>query len=602
MQEQINDYYKQQIVQFENEIKRFERLINVYSLLRLFALALALVIFYQCIKYDQIWLSIFTVLLFIIAFTWLVSKQNGFQKRKKYFFALKDVHYNELNTIDRKTNLYSDGSDFIDDLHPYSSDLDIFGKSSLFELINRCATIQGNITLANWLKKPASKTDILERQAFLKELKNKLSWKLHFQALLLFANTPSNDGVKALFLYLESSFEDAQKWIKIYVKFIPWLFLSLFIAAFFLPYVSLLLFFILVFNFFLTQSFHAKIQKTDSLIGKMSTIINHFSEAITAIKNEEWSSNLAKNLSANLKDNQKGKLSEQTKRFSQLISHLTLGLTSIGFVLNVIMVWNIRQLFAIEDWKKYNHDNLKQAFEVIANYEALISLASLHSNYPDWSFPTIQEGDSYTLIAKEIAHPLIQSHLRVSNDYFLKDEFKIDIITGSNMAGKSTFLRTLGINTVLALCGAPTCAKEMELSKILVFSYMRIRDSLNESTSTFKAELDRLQALLKILEGTEKIFFLIDEMLRGTNSVDKYLGSKALIEKLISQKAVGIVATHDLQIADLQQKHPDYIRNFHFDIQVAGEEMHFDYKLKVGECKTFNASLLLKRIGIFTGN
>ena len=166
------------------------------------------------------------------------------------------------------------------------------------------------------------------------------------------------------------------------------------------------------------------------------------------------------------------------------------------------------------------------------------------------------------------------------------------------MAGKSTFLRTLGINTVLALSGAPVCAEKMQLSPMLIFSYMRIRDSLNENTSTFKAELDRLQSLLEILDKEENVYFLIDEMLRGTNSVDKYLGSKAVIEKLISRKAVGIIATHDLQIAELEQKYPEYIRNFYFDIEIEGSEMKFDYKIKEGECKTFNASLLLKRLGI----
>lgn len=166
------------------------------------------------------------------------------------------------------------------------------------------------------------------------------------------------------------------------------------------------------------------------------------------------------------------------------------------------------------------------------------------------------------------------------------------------MAGKSTFLRTLGINTVLALAGAPVCAEKMVLSPMLIFSYMRIRDSLNESTSTFKAELDRLQNLLEILQSDDKVYFLIDEMLRGTNSADKYLGSKAIIEKLISRNAVGIIATHDLQIAELEQKYPRYIRNFYFDIEIEGSEMKFDYKLKEGECKTFNASLLLRRLGI----
>jgi DNA mismatch repair ATPase MutS len=166
------------------------------------------------------------------------------------------------------------------------------------------------------------------------------------------------------------------------------------------------------------------------------------------------------------------------------------------------------------------------------------------------------------------------------------------------MAGKSTLLRTIGINTVLALSGAPVCADEMTVSVITMVSYMRIKDSLNESTSTFKAELDRLQMLLAAVENEPKVFFLIDEMLRGTNSVDKYLGSKAVIEQLISKKGVGMVATHDLQIAHLEQKHATYVRNFYFDIQVVNGEMLFDYKMKHGECKTFNASLLLKQIGI----
>ena len=282
-----------------------------------------------------------------------------------------------------------------------------------------------------------------------------------------------------------------------------------------------------------------------------------------------------------------------------LINKLSYSLIMIvGFVLNVFFLWALKQIIAIEDWKRNNQHSLEAAFDVIAEFEALISLASLHINYPEWSFPQIAGGAAYTLTAKNLAHPLINIKSRVANSYELTDAFKIDIITGSNMAGKSTFLRTIGINTVLALCGAPVCADEIRVSVIAVITYMRIKDSLNESTSTFKAELDRLQMLLKAVEGDQKVFFLIDEMLRGTNSVDKYLGSKAVIEQLIRKKAVGMVATHDLQIAELETKHPDYIRNFYFDIQVKDNEMLFDYKIKHGECKTFNASLLLKQIGI----
>ena len=366
-----------------------------------------------------------------------------------------------------------------------------------------------------------------------------------------------------------------------------------------MPLLIIPLLVLIIVNLFLLQQYGARIAKTDSMIGKMSRILAHFSEAISAISEEEWATPLGKDLAVDLKDNKNGKLSEQIKQFSLLINHLTFGQTGAGAILNAIMLWNIRQIFAIEDWKKDNHDNLKQAFDVIATFESLISLSSLKTNYPEWCFALINEGDRYTLIAEDIGHPLIPSQVRVNNDYSMNDEFKINIITGSNMAGKSTFLRTLGINTVLALCGAPSCARKMEVSRMLVFTYMRIRDSLNESTSTFKAELDRLQSLIKMLDSSEKVYFLIDEMLRGTNSVDKYLGSKAVIEKLIAQNAVGIVATHDLQIAELEQKYPDYIRNYYFDIQLEGEEMNFDYKLKAGACKTFNASLLLKKIGIY---
>jgi DNA mismatch repair ATPase MutS len=270
----------------------------------------------------------------------------------------------------------------------------------------------------------------------------------------------------------------------------------------------------------------------------------------------------------------------------------------VGFVLNVFLLWALKQTIAIEQWKRDNHENLEDAFAVIAEFEALASIAGLQFNYPEWSTPTIEDGEAYTLIAKNLAHPLINSKSRVTNDYELTDDFKIDIITGSNMAGKSTFLRTIGINTVLALCGAPVCADNLLISVMTMVTYMRIKDSLNESTSTFKAELDRLQMLLAAVKQEYKVFFLIDEMLRGTNSVDKYLGSKAVIEQLIAKKAVGMVATHDLEIAKLETAYPDYVRNFYFDIQVIDGEMLFDYKMKHGECKTFNATLLLKQIGI----
>ena len=173
-----------------------------------------------------------------------------------------------------------------------------------------------------------------------------------------------------------------------------------------------------------------------------------------------------------------------------------------------------------------------------------------------------------------------------------------DIITGSNMAGKSTFLRTVGINMVLAFAGANVCARSFHTSVFNVVSYMRIIDSLTAETSTFKAEIDRLKMILTLTQTNKNTLVLIDEMLRGTNSKDKYEGSKALIEKLILQQTPTLFATHDLQIAELEKTHPTQVRNFHFDVKIEGDKMFFDYKIKQGECKTFNAAVLLRAIGL----
>lgn len=598
MKESIPDYYKAELELCAAEIRRFESLINRYSFLRLFLLIAGIFLFYQSLKIDQSWLPVLIVFVVIFAFASLVRKQNQFEKRRNYFRDLAKIYGNELNIPDGMANIYPDGSEWVNDLHPYTSDLDIFGRSSLFELMNRCATTAGNLKLAGWLKKAASVEVIRERQAAVKELSSMPGWKYNFQAVLLFSNKAEHDHAEDLFHYMKESSGTPAGWLRIYIRWIPWLFFASAILSWYIPFFLLPLIGFGIVNLLLMQNYYARVLKTDSLIGKMSKILERFSEALSAIRKENWESGLLLQLSAGLKDDQKGKLPEQIRALSVLINNLNFGLSTIGPVLNFIMAWNVRQFLAIEDWKRENKMNMEAAFDMIAAFEALLSLSSLNTNYPDWVFPLVIEEQYYTLNAKAIGHPLIPSDLRVENDFSLKNELKIDIITGSNMAGKSTFLRTLGINTVLALSGAPVCAQKMELCPMLVFSYMRIRDSLNESTSTFKAELDRLQALLEIPESEGKVYFLIDEMLRGTNSVDKYLGSKAVIERLISQKAVGIIATHDLQIAELEEKYPDYIRNFHFDIQVEGDEMKFDYKLKSGECRTFNAKMLLKRLGI----
>ncbi|MBS1527838.1 MAG: DNA mismatch repair protein MutS [Bacteroidetes bacterium] len=597
MEQDIIGHYQQWAATARAKVDQYQKLVNTYSLCRLVVFALMILSVVIAVKLDSFTIIAVALIILTLSFAWLVSRQSEFERQRVYFSNLAMVNENEIGSITAHQNIYNNGEKFADDKHPYSSDLDIFGTESLFQLVNRAATSAGNQKLSNWLKAPAQKEEILSRQQALQEIATKIDRKHGLQARLLFATKENGDQLQQLLKYLHAPFQlTGERWIVPYIKAAPFL-LVLAIAAGYFYHPAYLLAIVLAFlNIAIQVEKGTAILKSSFLADKIGGLLANYSDVFKIIEAESWTSDRCAQLADQLK---KGGTSEQIRELSRLINKL--GYTLImffGFLLNVFFLWSLKQVIAIEHWKRTNSSSLDEAFEILAEFEALMSLASLHINYPEWRFPGIAEGRGYTLATRQIAHPLIKSAVRVANDYELNDTFRIDIITGSNMAGKSTFLRTLGINTVLALCGGPVCAASMHVSVMSLVSYMRIKDSLNESTSTFKAELDRLQMLLDAVNSNEKVFFLIDEMLRGTNSVDKYRGSKAVIGQLIRKKGVGLVATHDLQLADLEKQHPDYIRNFYFDIQVTDGEMLFDYKIRQGECKTFNASLLLKRMGI----
>lgn len=279
------------------------------------------------------------------------------------------------------------------------------------------------------------------------------------------------------------------------------------------------------------------------------------------------------------------------------MARLDMGLNKLAIVLEIYFCWSIHQVIALEKWKQINEKNLDNWFATIGYFEAMNSLANLSFNNPDWKFPVI--GKENTIIeGTSIGHPLIPPSKRVTNDVKIDHLSEIMLVTGSNMAGKSTYLRSIGVNMVLAMCGASVCASWFCMTPMLVVSSMRITDNLAESTSTFYAELKKLKVIIDKVNKGDKIFILLDEILRGTNSIDRHTGSMALLKQLIKQKAVGIIATHDVELAELEKQYPENILNYHFDVQVNNEELYFDYKLKTGVCTSMNASILMKKIGI----
>jgi DNA mismatch repair ATPase MutS len=597
-------FYEKNIQETKQELQDLDKKINKNSLMRLALILVGATALFQIFQLNNIWILLVAVFAIVLGFAYLVLRQSKLEKLRNEKQAFLRVNENEVNIQAHEPNMYSNGADFDDPKHAYSSDLDVFGEKSLFALVNRASTIDGVSLLASWFSKPASKKVILERQEASAELSSKREWTQQFQTKLLF-NLGQKVNIKTfLTRYMEDkSLQFGSSFMRIYVKIAPFLFvLGVVVSMLVTPVWNYMLLLALV-HLMWAMALGGKVSYFSSRIDRIGVTLIAYSDAVKMVEVEQFSSVLNQNLQAELKTDKQENLSTAFKHLGSLVDKLDArNNILIGSILNMLLLWDFKQVLAIVDWKKNYEGNVLKAFDIISEFEAIVSLATLKSNEPNWATATIKENPQADRIqAQKINHPLIHPNTAVANDYNAGDH-QLALITGSNMAGKSTFLRTVGINAVLAYAGAVVCAKEFSLPIYSLVSYMRIKDSLNESTSTFKAELDRMKFILDQLESDANTFVLIDEMLRGTNSVDKYLGSKAIIRKILAVNGKGIVATHDLQLATLEEGYMGRLKNFHFDIQVLHGEMLFDYKLKNGKCTIFNASLLLKGIGVDVQN
>jgi DNA mismatch repair ATPase MutS len=288
---------------------------------------------------------------------------------------------------------------------------------------------------------------------------------------------------------------------------------------------------------------------------------------------------------------------QQIRALETCIKKLDYRLNMAYIPVNILFFFDYKHLVWLERWRGGKGQKLPEWFDAVAKIEALSCFANMMYNNPEYAIPEIRD-DYFHLEAKDAGHPLIREKERVCNDFMLVGAGKIAIVTGSNMSGKSTFERCIGVNMALALAGAPVCASKFVVSNCQLYTYMRIADNLEEQTSSFYAELKRLKQLIDLTRDGQKLFFLLDEVLRGTNSLDRQIGSIALVKQLVRQQASGIVATHDLAIGKLERELPDNVSNSHFDVQIDDENMSFDYKLHKGICTSLNASILMKKIGI----
>ena len=589
-------YYEQRLIELDIDLNKLIKKKTRLAWFRFAAITGIAAAWYFLISYGLMYVFIFAIPLLIL-FTRLVFADLKNKSAIEHHKHLTTINKDEIKALAYNYYHLSNGNEFMPKEHFYANDLDIFGHASLYQYINRTSSEMGANTLANWLLTPGNTETILQRQDAIKELAKQHAWRAELQAL---------GAAKKIKTATENRL---QYWFGENDRFINnkfWLLMRYLIPALMITVIVLNITDVLssytrnycllaaaFFAFYISK----KVTPLHQQVSKMAEELEVLAESIKLIESTTFTSTYLQELQLQFKA-QNEKASAKLNKLKQILERLDLRFNFVVFIpLDILLQWDLQQVIALEKWKQQNHKNVLTWFSALGKFEALNSLSTLSFNHPGWCFPVFKQ-DHFFIEGEEIGHPLIQAGKCVNNPIKIDNTGKLMLVTGSNMAGKSTYLRSVGINIVLAMAGAPVCAKYFCLSPVQMISSMRIADNLEESTSTFYAELKKLKTIIDKVNNNEKVFILLDEILRGTNSLDRHTGSAALIKQLIKHNAACIIATHDVELAKMKEEYPDNILNYHFDAQVNKEELYFDYLLKQGICTSLNASILMKKIGI----
>jgi len=595
-QSSLESTYQERHKIFNAEAKRLHSKYNKFSLVRLFTFLAAIVIAAILGALTHPVIGVVLFLAFMIAFYFFVQWHQKIQTAQIHNERLATLNQQEENTLKHDYSAYDDGIQFNDPEHPYTIDMDIFGPYSLFQYTNRTSTAIGRKTLADYFNTTVTSPEIVARQKAIQELTPMLDWRQDFQALgldtedeLRFSNALQEWLQQDTVIYGAAKY----KWAMMIVPIIS--VAGIIAAIFWLPWQVLLLTFLPAAYFLKTtrEAIDKIVHQTESV----DRILFVYSKLIQHIEEQSFQSKKLRELTLGLAGTgSKDAASAKIKRLSYLVGQLNVRNNIFAIILNLIGLWDLRWTYKLEEWKQEQQHDLGHWFNSMAELETLSSFANLYYNNPEWIFPTIHE--QALLETKDFGHPLIHHDKRITNNFTSPTEGHIKLVTGSNMAGKSTFLRTVGLNIILACIGSPVCAKEMRLPILKVYSSMRTQDALHESTSSFYAELKRLKFIIGAVEAGDQIFFLMDEILKGTNSKDRHTGSKALIKQLIKNKGAGIIATHDLELGALEAQYGGAIENLCMEVRVEDGKLFFDYTLEKGVSQSFNATILMQNMGI----
>lgn len=615
--------YKNNIEKYKKKKIAIKQKRNFAALIRL-VLFIAIIIIPFVLLERHIGLLIISEIIFVIPFAVTVKWSIRLKYHMKFITELIDINEKEISSILNGSYDGVSGKEFINTNHCFSYDLDIFGENSIFQYINRTCTKIGKAQLANLLQTPLlSKEEIIKNQDAIKELSRKTNWRQNFQALGNLTSEERRETNISDWFELGNTLSEKQKipfkteednrQIKKWLVDLPY-FLNkkiLYILLFVFPIITsglLILFIIsdLPFKYFflaflgqlaLTGMYLRKINNIHSNVNRQADIINKYQGLLMYIENERFDSEKLKDMQNCLVKDKKlaSKCLKELKVISKMLDNRLNML--FGFLSNGLVLWDLHFCFRLEKWKIKHKDDFSKWFSVIAGFDSLSGFGAFAFNNQSYCFPEISKDKNVFNIING-GHILIHKDKRINNNFSLIAGERISIITGANMAGKSTFLRMIGVNMILAMCGAPVCAEKFEFSPIKLFTSVRMNDSLQDNESYFYAELKRLKEIIKQIEKGDNLFVIVDEMLKGTNSKDKHTGSKKFIEKLIKTDTPALIATHDLGLSELEKQYPEKVKNYCFEVEIIENQLKFDYKLIAGVSQNLNATFLMKRHGI----
>ncbi len=586
--------YEQQINDYKTEISQVQRRLSLLGWIRLGCFLGVLFCAYVFFRnnFDTTWLLV--ALLPLAAFILMLVRYMSQQEKLTLLKTLLELNEKEWRLAATGQSGFDDGNRFADEQHPYTGDLDVFGHSSLYGHINRTGTLMGAKALSDALKLTLQEAGkIRQEQEVVRELSTWFKFRQLFAAQASLTGEQPDD-VTGLYKWLSLPLDFLNnKWLNIARWVMPALLLAGAIYYFVSDEYYVFIFFLCV-NWLILGRNVKKVNAQHQLISNKEKTFGKFAQLLQLIGAEKTAT--AEFLRK--QQEQANAANAALHRFSRICNALDQRLNLlIGVVLNSLVLYDLHCVFAIEKWKTRYKDEVPDWLALISKMEVWNSMATFAYNHPEYIYPEIKL-ESTQLVATGVGHPLIPAEECVRNDIGIGAPQQFLIITGSNMSGKSTFLRSVGSNLLLGLCGMPVCAVSFSCSPMQIMTSMRIKDSIAKHTSYFQAELLRLQQIVEVLKVGERVFILLDEILKGTNSEDKLSGSRKLIEHFLQYHCLGMIATHDLELGHLEETYPQRIRNYCFESTIREDQLFFDYRIREGVARNKNATFLMQKMEI----